>query len=103
MKDDIEWEKENAGVIVRRATALLKVELHLSFLWLRLRICVNILLDFLTFPIQNLLCRRTFSTFQFARYQLSSEHLQLAKGSLLTSVDRSSHVLFLASCLVFCN
>lgn len=81
------------------ATALLKAELRLTFLWLGLKICVNILLDLLTFQILNLLCRRTFFTFEFTRYQLSSEHLQLAKGPFLTGVDRSFHVLFLASCL----
>lgn len=92
-------KNQKAGVIVRGATVLLKAELHLTFLWLGLRIRVSILLDLLTFHIQNLQCRRTFFTFEFARYQLYSEFAAGKRGLPDRCIYGSFQVLFFASCL----
>lgn len=102
-------KNKDAGVVIRGAVTLIMVTTVLlmtglqrvpsHILLLGLSICVKILLGLLTFPTRNLPCRRTLFTFEFARYHISSECLQLENGSFLTDVDGFFHALILASYL----
>lgn len=102
-------KNKDAGVVIREAgtwvmvtTILLMAGLqgvpsHVPFAGAG-HLCQNFIRSF-DFSTQNQPCRRALFTIEFARYQISSERLQLPKGSFLADVEGFFHSLILASCL----